>query len=378
MDAVATKVCCVCKKDVSSAKRVKDAAGHYYCATCYEALAKRAGAAKGPPQSASLPADEGSVDVAALPPPHAAAPQKPTAPPADDGSFDLAEPDPVRAPKAAPRPAAAAPGAAPTAAKLPEVCPNCGARVFANRRLCIKCNRDVTQLGNIAELRAKREADNNEGAVKVAVWVGRIARVGIGLVVLVGLFLVGYVIYLQFAPISVYDHYPKTREAAARDFLKAVSDGTDKSYEKAYLLVSFRERGFDSSETGKYTAVFKRMHAEFAQKYGADWLSKVKLENTGVNTSYQDDEVDFKLTLGADTYTVATQVQIDETTAVSNMVMPRKSKPVYNENDKNRFGILDVSGYTFGQQRRMAERYGNSQPSSPEDLLPGGGMIQKP
>jgi hypothetical protein len=143
---------------------------------------------------------------------------------------------------------------------------------------------------------------------------------------------------------SVYDHYPKTREGAVREFLKDIADGTDASYAKAYDLISWRERTLgDSGEASRFATVFKHMHDDFGQKYGTDWLSKIKLENKGPNDSYQDDDVDFKMALGDDSYTVATQVQIDETTAVSNMVMPRKKKPEYIEDGKRHFGILDVA-----------------------------------
>src|SRR4051812_18981843 len=115
MDAVGTKICCVCKKDVSSAKRVKDAAGHYYCAPCHTALAQRAAAAKGQARPPPVGGEEGWVDRAARPVPPPPPAPNPAAPPADDGMIDLAEPEPARAPKAAPRPVAAASGAAPAA-----------------------------------------------------------------------------------------------------------------------------------------------------------------------------------------------------------------------------------------------------------------------
>jgi hypothetical protein len=339
MSETVVKICCMCKKDVSGAKHGKDKRGRYYCTSCFETAKKRAAAA------AAQPVAE-SVQMAA-----------------------------TRATTAAPvRPSAPAPAPAPET--MPEFCPGCGAKVFANRKRCIKCGGDVLEMQRKAAARPK-DADRPATEEVVATWIARGAKVGLAvLVVGVVLFLL-YGMKLMFLPGGLWDNYPTTREAAVREFLGYIADGSDKSYDKAFMLISFRERSTNRpNEDGLYKTVFTRMRDDFNRKYGSDWLSKIKLENLGAVDSYPDDEVDFKLTLGPDSYIIATQVQIDTTTATANMTLPKRKKPVYDENGKRRFGILDVSDYKVREKRHMVEIVGSGQPERfddaprPENVVP--------
>jgi hypothetical protein len=255
-------------------------------------------------------------------------------------------------------------------AKLPEFCPNCGAKVFANRKLCMKCNRDVTQMEKVIALKAEEAAGPSKEVV-FAEWVGRVARVLMWTAAVAVVVFILWGVKVMFMPGGLWDNYPKTREAAVREFLGYIAEGSEKSYGKAFMLISFRERSTgQGDEETKYRAVFGKMHDEFAGKYGKDWLSKMRLENAGSADLYPDDEVDFRLKVGTDCYTIATQVQIDTTRAAANMTLPRIKKPVYAEDGKNRFGILDVAEYKVHQTRHMAEMVGGSQPEKLE-LPPG-------
>jgi hypothetical protein len=247
---------------------------------------------------------------------------------------------------------------------MPEFCPGCGAKVFANRKRCMKCGADIMQLVQKAAASPK-DADRPKTEDVIATWVGRTARVGL-VVAIVGVVL--FILYgykLMFMPGGLWDNYPTTREAAVREFLGDIAAGTDKSYDSAFMLISFRERSTGrSGEDQQYKNTFTRMHDDFAKKYGNDWLTRIKLDNLGSNDKYADDEVDYKLTLGKDSYIIATQAQMDTTKATANMTLPRKKKPVYNEDGKHRFGIIDVSNYLVHEQRHMIEIAGNGQPET--------------
>jgi hypothetical protein len=59
------------------------------------------------------------------------------------------------------------------------------------------------------------------------------------------------------------------------------------------------------------------------------------------------------------------------------MTLPRKKKPVYNENGENHFGILDVSQYKVHPTRHMVDIVGPGQPEDfdlPVPVAPGGGQ----
>ncbi len=339
MSGATGKICCVCHKDVSTAKRVKDAKGHYYCAACHAATLQRQPAAVAAGGSASE-----NDDLVPL-----AAPVK-------------AAPRPMPQPVAVSKP------------KIPEFCPNCGAKVLANRKFCFKCNRDVTQMDKLIALRAQ-EAKGPSGEQKFAIVFGHVMRVvmwaviaGVVVILILGM-------KMMFLPGGLWDNYPKTREAAVREFLQHIAAGTDKSYEKAFMLISFRERSTGkSSEDVVFKSVFKQIHDEFNQKYGNDWIGKIKLENLGSNDKYADDEVDFRLTLGNDTYLVASQVQLDITRATANMTLPRTKKPVYKEDGENHFGILDIAEYPVHPKRHMLDVAGPGQPETLEVPAGGGGF----
>jgi hypothetical protein len=341
MSTAAVKVCLVCGKDVANAKRVKDAQGNYYCEACQAAAAaKRQGAPK-PVAVVMGDAKKQPATVAAK---------------GGDGAGEGG-------------------GESRGPAKLPEFCPNCGAKVFANRKLCIKCNRDVTKMEKVIALKKEEAAPPSKEEV-FATWVGRVARVVMWTVIVGVVVFILWGIKLQFMPPGLWDEFPKTREAAVREFLGYIAEGGEKNYGKAFMLISFRERSTGlPDEEKKFDMVFAQMHDDFAKKYGADWLSKMKLENAGSNDMYTDDEVDYKLTLGGDTYTIATQAQMDITTATAHMTLPRAKKPVFNEDGKNRFGILDIAEYKVHAKRHMVDIAGSGQPET-LDVPPGMQMNQ--
>jgi hypothetical protein len=355
MTAPASKICVICRKDVSNAPRVKDPAGHYFCPECHQkALQKHAAGGK-----AAVAAGGGPSKGAAA----VAAPPKPAA---DDD--DLLPLVPVTSKPATPKPAAAAeaPKGPP---KIPEFCPNCGTKTLAGRRLCFKCNRDVTQMDKLVAMRAQQNAPPGKEE-KIASVMGVIMKIGLILFCTAVVVFIGIGVWWQMKPPeSAFEDYPTTREKVVRDFLSYVNQGTDSSYKKAFLLVSFRERTSTlGNDELKYVTELKKMHDDFVQKYGADWHSKYQLELAGPDDNYADDEVDYTLKLGADSYRVATQVQMSVDIAGANMMRPMKVKPTYpEEGGKNHYGILDVQGYTPYDKRVMVDRIGVKRRPRPED-----------
>ena len=359
MTAPASKICVVCHKDVSNAKRVKDPQGHYFCAECHEkALQRNPGVAKTAAAAGGAPKPPGVKPLAGA----VAVPPKPEAD--DDDLLPLVPVATKPVPPAAKGDAPASKGPP----KIPEFCPACGTKTLPGRRLCFKCNRDVTQLDKLVALRAQE----NAGPTKEE----RFANVA-GVVMKIGLivFVVGVVafilwgIWLRVAPIDTFDGYPTTREKVVRDFLQNINEGTDSSYDKAFKLISFRERVSNlGNDELKYKIQLKQMREDFIKKYGDDWHSKYQLELVGPDDNYADDEVDYSLKLGEDKYRVATQVQIAVDAAMVNMLRASKLKPVYPENGKNHFGIMEFQGYSPYDKRIMVERSGVKGRLRPEDF----------
>jgi hypothetical protein len=354
MTAPATKTCTICHKDVSNAKRVKDPQGHYFCAACHEAALQRQHTGSGH-AAGKAPA----VKVAIAPPP-----------PADDGDLDLVPlaTAPVPEPKPArPAPAESAPK---PAARIPEFCPNCGAKTLPSRKFCIGCNRDLTKMDKVIAMKAE-EAAGPSGEAKFASAFGAVLKYCLVLVGVAGLVFVAWVVIHSVKPVDTFEDYPTTREKAVRDFLSLVNEGTDKSYAKAFRLISFRERTTNASsdtEELRYKDSFKKMRQDFITRYGDDWHSKYQLVDAGSNDDYADDEVDFTLKLGEDSYKVATQAQIAVDIAGINMIKPSKIKPSFAENGKNHFGILDIGSYKVHDRRTMDTRVGVTGRQRPDDM----------
>jgi len=349
MTAPASKTCIVCHKDVSNAKRVKDPQGHYYCAECHEKAL----------QTHRVPAQT-AAGAAAKTPMVKAAVAAPLRPPADDDDLLPMVPVTTRpAPPAAGQPAPKGPP------KIPEFCPACGTKTLPGRRLCFKCNRDVTQMDKLVAMRA--EAAKGPGKdEKFAAAFGVVMKIVLSLI---GIGLVGlvlYVIYAQFVPGGLWDHYPTNREQLVRDYFKYISEGTDASFDKAFLLVSFREASTGKpGEDDRYKMMYRKLRTEFSEKYGSDWYSKIKVEYIGPNEAYADDEEDYNLIINNDKYKVATQVQMDVTRATALMTLPRHGRTDFKEDGKNHFGIIDIEGYKVNARRTMVERVG---PGMPEKL----------
>jgi hypothetical protein len=369
------KICHLCQKDVSGTKRVKDPAGHYFCQPCFDKAAAHAPAAKaaqagGRPAGAKVatthPPAAKPVAVKIAPPPTPPTPQLDLEPlPASD-ELDFAEPPPpTPKPKPIAPPAAARP--APKPGVLPEFCPACGTKVIHGRRLCIKCQRDVTKpvVSKGAAVDDRTEA--------VATFVGKALKAGILAAVLAFVVFCGYGLYIMFfSSRDPFDMYPKTREAAVREFLGHVARGGDAEYDKALKLISFRVRfgTHNENEDTFYKVAFARMHDELAQKHGSDWLSKVKIDKEGVGSG--EDEV---LTAVIDDarYAMNVQVQIPAEKALTDR-LARKVES-YPEDGKRHFGIAEVFDYPphpIDKEQLERERARFTLPG----MMPGGAGAQ--
>jgi hypothetical protein len=339
-DIASVKTCRICGKDLTGQKRVKDGKGQYHCEPCYQAAAARTNALK----------------AAAVPPP---APQEP----ADE--YDLRPQSPAPNPRVRPAsvPIARAPvkKAAPTLVIpsddegsrkqiLPKNCPNCGHAMLPGRRICIKCNRDVTRMDKLLAMRAGDELPPEKAEV-IAGIVGRVMKYTLILVVVGVVVFLAWGAWLMFTPAGPFDEYPKTRNAAVSEFLGYIAKGTEKSYHNAFLLVSFRVRSTNNAQEEQlYRGRFIRMHDDFLKKYGADWPSRAKIENMSPADTTGD--AIFEISIGPDAYHIETQVQIPFDEATLN-VLSRKA-PYYVEDGQKHWGILDVSEYSVNATRHDA------------------------
>jgi hypothetical protein len=279
------KLCRLCHKDVSNAKRVKDAKGQYYCQECHDNAVRK------PAQP--VPAE---VDLAP-------------------------EPAPVK--------------------KLPEFCPNCGAKVFPNRKLCIKCNRDVTKMDKLIAIQ-KEAAKGPSSEEKVATIVGKTVKFALIL------FVIGFVIFcvwgikLMFTPADPWEQYPTSRTAAVQKWLGYIAEGTPKAYDNAFLMISYRARTVsNANEETFYKFSHMKIHDEFLKKYGNGWLSKVEFEKGEFQGNEAEESIAFKI--GDDVYHVETQVQIAIDQVVMNVAS--RQQPSYADNAKNHFGIIECFEY---------------------------------
>lgn len=376
--ATTVKVCKLCGKDVSQLKRVKDPKGNYYCEECYVSAANKKQqpvvVSAGQAASAHEAAPHVKPQILTLGP-AVAAPSPPVAPagplhaaPTDDpveitpelvsslAEGDELAPDllPIEtvdddlAPVEEPAPAAkritpvgqsaGKPGA------LPSHCPACGTPVISGRRLCIKCNRDVT----MPLASSMTRADKPEVSDKVASMVGQSLKYA-GMLAILAVIAVGaYALYITFiADGESYQPYPKTRAAAIHQFLEAVAAGTDKSYAKAFEMISYRARASDDpQQRNHYKRLLTKMNEDLTKKYGKDWLTTVELDprsHQDITTSDDCELHTVRIGKDKDEYTISTQVQISMEEVIGNI--PGRSKAEYPENGKNRYGVLSVAEY---------------------------------
>jgi hypothetical protein len=281
MPVASPLLCRACNKDVTNAKRAKSPQGFFYCEACY-LTAKQKAAAKKP---------------------------------------------------AAPIPSSAS-------EELPDACPNCNTPVIGNRRLCIKCHRDVTKMDHIVAQRAARDKTDTEAKIGNAL--GKTLKIAFFCLLLgIGVFLF-YGAWMMFHPPGLFDDYPTTRADAVHQLLNNIALGTDDGYEKAFRLISRRIRQTNNlRESDRYKMVYTRMHDDFLAKYGPDWAAKAVVQNEDPGST--DQVVPFRITLNHDEYHILSQAQLSAASAVE-QIMTHEDFP---ENGKRRFGIADIAEYSL-------------------------------
>lgn len=165
----------------------------------------------------------------------------------------------------------------PAPPKSGRVCPACETFVPAGRRHCPQCKLESAKMdGYEAAKRAAQSrgftgtkiqvsrADIIRRAVRITTWLLVIAAVGYG----------GYSIYAWLHPPPRYLQYPNTAEGTVREFLNLVSNGDDKSLDRAYFLVADSVRDPKASDDrGDYRQIFDVMHNYLASEFGDDWLA---------------------------------------------------------------------------------------------------------
>ena len=324
--------CCRCKKDLSTQKRVKDPRGLLYCEPCYKAAVQQQQAQQ--------------QRTAAPRPPAAAAPRTASA----AAPRSVAAAPTLRKPPAPP-----APAAAPSTPKpLPDFCPVCNAPVLPNRRICFKCNRDLTKMDKILALRAEHAKVSTEEKLGNAI--GKIIKIVLILIVIGGIGFMGYGAWMMLHPGKPFDDYPTTRLDAVKGILANISEGSDASYEKAFRLITLRVRTTDNThQDSMYKMVYTKMHDDFARLYGPDWLSKAKIEKE--DAADNDEIVPFSVTLGDDVYHVLSQAQVAGGTVSSFENTMLHGRQEYLENGERHFGIFEIEEYTV-RSKLKDERQG--------------------
>ena len=138
--------------------------------------------------------------------------------------------------------------------------------------------------------------------------------------------------------------YAASRQAAIQEFLGYVSKGTEKDYEKAFNIVSFRVRITNNpNEYNFYRTAYEKMHNELAEKHGKDWLAKATIKYEDLADFNEDEEVEYVVHIDDVAYHISTQVQISPEEAISNLTTKFRKK--YPEDGKYHFGIMEVAEY---------------------------------
>lgn len=384
--ATSAKICKLCGMDVSHNRRVKDPKGNYYCAECYEAATERLAKTRQPvqvyakspvqrPVPTPVPMPAGNTSERA----DAPRPQPPRKMPEivpqiinandppqktdeeisaalvealSEGDLHAAEllavdsetePEelPIPAEEPATRPAPGSPYLD-VPSEMPKTCPACGAPVIKGRRLCIKCNRDVT----IPLPESMRGDASPEISDKVAGVVGKSFKIVGYLAVVLFAAMLGYVLYSMFlADSEAYQPYPKTRAQAIHQYLEAIAANTEKSQNRAFEMVSYRARTTNNpNERVFYKKMFTKMNEDLTKKYGKEWIKTVELDPKSHQDLFAIDDCEVHtLKIGKDEYTIMTQAQISPEEMIGNL--PAKQKAEYPENGKYRFGVLQMAEY---------------------------------
>ena len=218
--------------------------------------------------------------------------------------------------------------------------------MLPGRRICIKCNRDVTKLDKLLAVRARNAQVSREE--KVGEWIGKTIKIAFILIIVGACGFMGYGAWLMFHPGEPFDDYPKSRAEAVHQILADISEGSDKSYEAAFKLISLRVRTTTNEHQDLvYKMVFKHMHDDFIQKYGGDWLTKAKIENEEPGSN--EEIVPFTVTLNDEVYHVLSQAQVaGGVSTFENQLLHGHQE--YLENGKRHFGVYEIYEYTVRQK----------------------------
>jgi hypothetical protein len=323
-DAAPRKVCHACGKDVAAVKRVKDSHGRYLCMPCNDAAIRTAQAAHAPAVVATAAA--ATVTVPSV---EHAAPA-----PSDDDCYDILPS--VNAGEAA---ASDPDNLASKPLVLPRICPNCEAPVLLNRRICLRCNHDLTKMDELI-LRKAAAAYGPSREEIIGTWISRGILAGLVLVVIGVVIFLGMGLRTIFNPGSAFDDFPTTRVQAINDFFTCVSKG---QYDDAFYLVSFRRRATtNSDEIENYKRLFARMHQDLNKTHGDKWISRLKVESFG-NPDALGEVAGHAVMIDDAIYFVSTEVQIPLDQVLANRTT--RHPPAYIENGKHHFGVVEVAQY---------------------------------
>ena len=350
----AAHLCCVCLRDITGKRRVKDPKGRYFCKRCYKVgqlrkhkLAKRRLAAV-PNISASsdlhltlahftlddLPVTGQSAAETIVPPVPLTAPL---------ATATFTTPFPSR-----PRPRASAPPPSPATSSLPTSthCTLCIETLPPNQRVCNDCAAELPKLNNLFTLREEHtnQITRHNRRLKT---LKTLALAAIP-VALASIALISFGRW--FTPQTPYtsaDQFPTTRAQAIEQLLADIQDGSGPAYENAlHLLSSNTRQSADATKDQAYKSAFKLMHDDFLQKYGQRWLALAQVDNLLPDLDTQF--IPFSITIHNDVYHITSQAL-----APTDVPAPTLHFP---ENGKQHFAISQIEEYAVLPDASVAHR----------------------
>lgn len=193
-----------------------------------------------------------------------------------------------------------------------KTCPACDARLTPGLTICAKCRMPVAKMADLWAARRKAES-LGRGKVKVSEareidWRSLAKAGGIAagvLVVMLGMYF--GVKYMGGAYDKPWLRYPTDPEQLVKEFMGYIETDKDKSFDKAYGLMSMSVRhDQESGERGRYRQLYHEVYKYLTEEFGPGWgatMSLVAEPGGGGGTLF------YRVEVGAETLHVAVEPQ---------------------------------------------------------------------
>lgn len=202
-------------------------------------------------------------------------------------------------------------------------------------------------MDKLLALRAEHAKVSTEEKLGSAI--GKIIKVSFILFLVAACGFMGYGAWMMFHPGKPFDDYPTTRADAVKQILADIQEGSDKSYEAAFKLITLHVRTTANAHQDLvYKMVYQRMHDDFLKLYGPNWLAKAKIEKE--NPENNEEIVPYSVTIGDDVYHVLTQAQIAGGQVAKFEDTMLHGEQEFPENGQRHFGIYEIFEYTVRQK----------------------------